>query len=536
MKIQLFLAAMLFSCIVSAQTNTSNRTCIKFTANGVSFTMVKVKCGTFTMGVSPVESGRIKASNAHYDHEVTITKDYYIGQTEVTQELWKAVMGTNPSEHKGLQYPVESINWTNCNNFIAKLNRLTGEVFRLPTEAEWEFAAKGGIQSRHYIYAGSDDIEKVGWRTDETHPVGLKQPNELGIYDMSGNAEEWCQDIFETTYPYWHLTDPTGPSEGDHYVARGGRPIPTRQGHLISHRGNKLGFRLALSKVSHPDRTEEVPLIIADRKKKNVNNSSEEYTVNTSVEVDGGTSTIGNNRSKSITVKSSVENDGSNIFTINDVNFKMILVDGGTFTMGNKRSKSPAVKPEHKVILSSFFIGETEVTQELWTAVMGQNPSEFKGSNLPVEHVSWDDCQQFVTKLSEMTGAKFRLPTEAEWEFAARGGNRSKNYMFSGSNNVDDVAIIRDPIKGQTYSVKYRMPNELGIYGMSGNVSEWCYDWFDNYDKKTQTNPTGPSHGKGRVIRGASFMGPRNYYLWYRTNSKPMTRISDTGLRLVMTK
>ena len=135
-----------------------------------------------------------------------------------------------------------------------------------------------------------------------------------------------------------------------------------------------------------------------------------------------------------------------------------------------------------------------------------------------------------------MTGAKFRLPTEAEWEFAARGGNRSKNYMFSGSNNVDDVAIIRDPIKGQTYSVKYRMPNELGIYGMSGNVSEWCYDWFDNYDKKTQTNPTGPSHGKGRVIRGASFMGPRNYYLWYRTNSKPMTRISDTGLRLVMTK
>lgn len=516
-KTLLLLAAILLSCNVYAQTVKSNRTCLKFTVNGVSFTMVKVKCGTFTMGVSPEDNKRIRASNARYDHEVTISKDYYMGQTEVTQELWQAVMGTNPSEHKGLTNPVESINLTNCKQFIAKLNQLTGEVFRLPTEAEWEFAAKGGTLSCHYIYAGSNDIEKVGWWADETYPVGLKQPNELGLYDMSGNAEEWCQDIFQTTYPYWHQTDPTGPSEGDDYVARSGIPIPTRQGHLESHRGHKLGFRLALTRVSHPERTEEVPLIIGDRKDK----------ANLSI-VD----------KSSITVNSSVDKDGSKNFTINDVKFKMKLVDGGTFKMGNNRSTSPEEKPEHQVTLSSFYIGETEVTQELWTVVMGRNPSIFKGSNLPVENVSWNDCQVFITKLNEMTGAKFRLPTEAEWEFAARGGNRSKNYMFSGSNNLYDVANIIDPRdpNAKTYPVTDKMPNELGIYGMSGNVFEWCYDWFEKYNISTQTNPTGPSVGNGRVLRGACFFGPPDNYLWSRMHDAPTVRDNCAGLRLVMTE
>ncbi len=520
-KIQLFLAAMLFSCNAVAQTDTSNQTCLKFTANGVSFTMVKVKCGTFTMGVTPEEARRINASNARYDHKVTITKDYYMGQTEVTQELWQAVMGTNPSEHKGPQKPVESINWTNCNNFIAKLNQLTGEVFRLPTEAEWEFAAKGGNYSRHYIYAGSDDIEKVGWwRTNETYPVGLKQPNELGLYDMSGNAEEWCQDIYETTYAYWHRTDPTGPSEGDQYVARSGTPIPTRQGHLISRRGHKLGFRLAMTKVSHLDRTEEVPLIIADRKK-NIN----PYNKNN----DGISS-------DNITVKSSVDNDGSKNFTINGVNFKMKLVDGGVFKMGNNSSNIQDAKPEHTVTLSSYYIGETEVTQELWLAVMGYNPSVFKASNHPVEQVSWDDCQMFIEKMYDITGCEFRLPTEAEWEFAARGGNKSKNYVFSGSNNEDDVAIIGGPNHSQTYPVSSKMPNELGIFGMSGNVSEWCNDWYESYNTNPQINPKGPLIGENRVIRGSCYSNPKDYYLWNRTYNKPTYRNNRIGLRLVMTK
>ncbi|MDO5341751.1 MAG: formylglycine-generating enzyme family protein [Bacteroidia bacterium] len=192
-------------------------------------------------------------------------------------------------------------------------------------------------------------------------------------------------------------------------------------------------------------------------------------------------------------------------FTVNGVSFEMIAVEGGTFTMGATSEQGSDAyddeKPTHSVTLSDYYIGKFEVTQELWEAVMGSNPSFFNGSNLPVEQVSWNDCQEFITKLNGLTGKNFRLPTEAEWEYAARGGNRSGGYKYSGSNNINDVAWY-DNNSGSTHAVGTKSPNELGIYDMSGNVYEWCQDWYGSYSSGSQTNPQGPSSGSYRVLRG----------------------------------
>ncbi len=184
----------------------------------------------------------------------------------------------------------------------------------------------------------------------------------------------------------------------------------------------------------------------------------------------------------------------------------MVHVEGGTFTMGATSEQGDDAdadeKPAHRVTLSSFSIGKYEVTQEEWQAVMGNNPSNFKGAKRPVEQVSWDDCQEFIRKLNAMTGKQFRLPTEAEWEYAARGGSQSRGYKYAGSNNLDNVAWYYSNASSQTHDVGGKQPNELGLYDMSGNVWEWCQDWYGDYSSSTQANPRGASSGSNRVYRG----------------------------------
>ena len=226
--------------------------------------------------------------------------------------------------------------------------------------------------------------------------------------------------------------------------------------------------------------------------------------------------------------------------TVNGITFNMIKVDGGMFTMGatpEQENPHQFEEPTHQVTLSSYYIGETEVTQELWKAVMGNNPSNFKGDNLPVENVSWEDSQTFIGKLNDLTGKRFRLPTEAEWEYAARGGKRSNHTQYSGSSNIDDVAWYSGNSGSKTHPVKTKKPNEFGLYDMSGNVNEWCQDWYGSYSSNAQTNPTGPGSGAYRVFRGGTW----SIFGWFcrssfRGNSSPGYRGYGLGFRLALSE
>ena len=197
-----------------------------------------------------------------------------------------------------------------------------------------------------------------------------------------------------------------------------------------------------------------------------------------------------------LTVTGEFAPQGITEYTVSGVNFKMVDVEGGTFTMGNPNYQSSDNTsnegPVHQVTLSSYSIGQTEVTQELWQAVMGSNPSYYSGTNLPVEQVSWNQCQAFVAKLNQMLpieGYEWRLPTEAQWEYAARGGSKSQGYQYSGSNTIGDVAWYQNNSSSKTHQVATKAPNELDIYDMSGNVEEWCQDHYANYSSSPQIDP-----------------------------------------------
>ena len=479
-------------------------------ANGVAFQMVEVRGGTFTMGATS-EQGSDAKSDEKPAHKVTLS-DYYIGKTEVTQALWEAVMGKSLSQIAsengwdtygvGDNYPMYYISWNDCKAFISKLNALTGKTFRMPTEAEWEYAARGGSKSRGYKYSGRDNIDDVAWYPynsgDKTHEVGAKSPNELGLYDMSGNVYEWCSDWYGD-YSSASQTNPKGRDSGTFRVRRGGSWVNDagccrcsyRGYDDPSYRGHYIGLRLCLSD----------------------NPALETSSVTPSVET----------------------------YYANGVAFQMVEVRGGTFTMGATSEQEVDAfgdeKPAHEVTLSDYYIGKTEVTQALWKAVMGNNPSYFEGENLPVECISWHDCKTFISKLNALTGKNFRMPTEAEWEYAARGGSKSRGYKYSGSNTLDDVAWYSGNSDSETHEVGTKSPNELGLYDMSGNVSEWCNDWHGDYSSASQTNPKGPDSGTKRVDRGGGWWhhagGCR---CSYRSCSGPDSGSYDLGIRLCLSE
>lgn len=223
--------------------------------------------------------------------------------------------------------------------------------------------------------------------------------------------------------------------------------------------------------------------------------------------------------------------------TVNGVSFIMIKIEGGDFTMGSTQEQVNDAyeweSPSHLVTLSDYMIGETPVTQALWQAIMGSNPSNFSGLQNPVENVSWDDCQIFIEKLNKITNRNFRLPTEAEWEFAARGGNKSKGYKFAGSNILSSVAWYEENSDATTHPVKQKIPNELGLYDMNGNVQEWCWDKFKLYNDIMHEEMIG-AFAKSYALRGGSWSADvrecrvSSRFFW------DSIRLDTVGLRLAL--
>lgn len=430
-----------------------------YTVNGVTFAMVNVEGGTFMMGA--LEGDNLALEDEFPRHQVTLSS-FAIGQTEVTQELWQAVMGSNPSQHVGNNLPVDYVSWNECQEFITRLNALTGRNFRLPTESEWEFAARGGNLSKGYLYSGSNNVDDVAWHTNNSgrlsQPVATKAPNELGIYDMSGNIQELCYDWYTDQYPSEPQTDPIGPATGIARITRGGCwawyttdycRVTFRDNALVNEHKSYIGLRLAEGPITQK------------------------------------------------------------VFSVNGAVFNMIKVDGGTFTMGASDNDTQAYdieRPAHQVTLSDYWIGETEVTEALWKAVMEVDAVPFSlGDNYPVRRMSWNQCMEFAQRLSQLTGLNFTLPTEAQWEFAARGGNFTHGYLYAGSATLDDVAWYAGNSDNVLHEVATKAPNELGIFDMCGNIAEWCLDDVYDYTSEPQVDPTHPNVTNNKMLRSSAW-------------------------------
>ena len=531
---------------------------LTFKANNMEFEMVFVEGGTFAMGCSAEHNNidfrhYICDNNEKPVHNVKLS-NFYMGKFEVTQKLWQTVMGTTLIQQRDLanpdwelygegdNYPVYYVSYEGCVEFCNKLNKLLytqlpeGYEFVLPTEAQWEYAARGGKKSRGYTYSGSNFINKVAWCEEncekKMRETGRKFKNELGIFDMSGNVWEWCRDWFEENYySYASATNPQGPLTGMQRVLRGGswsfKPwhcrVSTRYFYEPTGRSASVGFRIALAPAKE--------LFDLKSLKDAVNKLSARA--------------------------SSVNN---RIFKVDDLYFEMVFVDGGTFTMGctsNPNDCFENEEPTHSVTVSDFYIGKYQVTQQLWRKVMGSTLQQQRdlgnpewelygeGDDYPMYYINLWECEEFCFKLNDLLskllpeGYKFALPTEAQWEYAARGGKKSKGCIYSGGDIISKVAWFMENGNDKIQKIGMKKGNELGIYDMSGNVWEWCRDYFDGdyYYISPEYNPVGPEYGFQRALRGGSWRSTeQGCRVSCRYKSSPGDRASNCGLRLALVK
>jgi len=456
----------------------------KVNSSAVEFTMKKVEGGNYSMEYM-------------YDDQVaTVTgtlSDFYICPVEVTNKLWEAVMGWRPEgqSNNGDSYPVSNVNYYDIvreGGFIDKLNALcanqlpAGKRFALPTEAQWEYAACGGQQSMGYTYAGSNLLDDVAWYADNsdgaTHPVGLLQPNELGLYDMTGNVWEWTRDHFV-------YFDHLALNQGLNYVCNAANNYRVNRGGSYGTRQTGLETAYHTWIAMHQNYVSRgLRLVLVD------DFDEEELVVPT-------------------------QPDNLLTFSVNNgsvgYHLPMVEVKGGQYELVYERDG------EQKTVsgtLSDFYICQTETMNYLWETVMGSKPEGQTGSEglYPVTMVNYEDITGtggFLDRLNAMcadqlpAGMHFALATEAEWHYAAHGGRKSQGYTYAGSNTLSDVAWYADNGGGASHFVASKQPNELGLYDMSGNVWEYCNDWYaDLVDLPAAqgTDYTGPQ--SGQVIVG----------------------------------
>jgi formylglycine-generating enzyme required for sulfatase activity/serine/threonine protein kinase len=469
---------------------------------GIKLEMVLIPAGRFMMGSPASEVGR---KDNETQHEVTLTKPFYMGKYEVTQEQWQEVMGTIPNNWtKGAKEPLTNVSWTACQEFIKKLNAKTNGGYRLPTEAEWEYACRAGT-STAYSFGDSLTKSDAKYRDNKalgsTNVIGSYKPNAFGLYDMHGNVWEWCEDWFGD-YSTGVVVDPKGPAMGVSRVGRGGSFSNDVSDVRSSIRANPppalrtfhfFGFRLAKTadlknedslKITKPDPVAVMPamgnLLVAP------------FTEAKAKEVQKA---VAKSLQKEVEEKADLGKG---------VKLEMVLIPSGKFMMGSPVSEKSRANDEtqHDVTLTKpFYMGKYEVTQGQWENVMGSNPSSnTKGEKLPVTNVSWEDCQEFIKRLNSSNNGGYRLPSEAEWEYACRAGTRTM-YSVGGNLTKSDANFDGSSIK----TVGSYRPNAFGLYDMHGNVWEWCEDWLGDYRSEAVTDPKGPTNGTSRMLRGGAF-------------------------------
>jgi len=492
-----------------------------FLVPSINYKMIYIPPGSFIMGSPQSEKGR---DSDETQHKVIFTKAFYIGVTEVTQGQWQTVMGKNPSIFKdsGDDCPVE-------------MGEVNEYIYRLPTEAEWEYACRAGSTT---AFAGGDITEtecglephlaNFGWycgnSEDRVHPVAQTLPNAFGLYDMHGNVWEWCQDWYGQ-YPSGEVTAPQGPSSGSNRVPRGGgwdyRAEDCRSANRYggpAFRGNYLGLRLVRAfNVSQGEKEGHRKGRIED---KNI-------MIHLGKEGAQGKG----------------ENPLDKYFT-NSMGMKFAYIPPGTFMMGSPLSDND--EKQHEVTLTKgFYLGTTEVIQGHWQTIMGENPSYFKNCyDCPVESISWDDCQEFISRLNQQEGTNtYRLPTEAEWEYACRAGSKTAFADgditvtgFGAEPSLDRMGWYFDNADNRTHCVAQKNPNVWGLYDMHGNVWEWCQDWYGDYSSGAVIGPKGPSSGMHRVGRGGSWYFSAGFCRSAnRTNLRMANRSNYLGFRLART-
>ena len=560
-----------------------------------SISMVFIKGGCFDMG-DQFGDGE---DNEKPVHKVCVD-DFYLGEHEVTQKEWKDVMGSNPSYFNYCcgDFPVETVSWNDVQQFIKKLNDKTGMRYRLPTEAEWEYAAREGGRMVRFgtgkdtigpdeanIYTSANSKYKKpyvrsGVYRKKTVPVKSFSPNSLGLYDMSGNVWEWVQDWYDKDYYRNSPKDnPTGPGSGKYRVLRGGSwhilPLDMRAAFRYwakqGVRNNLFGFRIAQDKFQVVDelrtmdggtsKSEEERKIVERKRAGEDREKAEE-------------------KDKQFEEKQRLADDRERKKIKEKKPKGMVFIKGGCYQMGDTFGDGQDdEKPVHEVCVDDFYMGEHELTvgefREFinetsyrteaekvdgcyyWTGnewkkdrdKYWDNPGFSQTDKNPVTCVSWNDTNEFIKWKKRNTSFDYRLPTEAEWEYAAREGGKMVRFgtgkdiigpdeaNFNASSNFKKPYSRSGIFREKAVTIKSFSPNSLGLYDMSGNLWEWVSDWYDNkyYSNSPKDNPKGPSSGSFRVGRGGSWDNEPWYVrAVYRAGYDPSCWKLHMGFRLAI--
>ncbi|MGD0089135.1 MAG: formylglycine-generating enzyme family protein [Planctomycetota bacterium] len=536
---------------------------------GVKLELVLVPAGNFTMGSQETEKGR---RDNETQHEVTISQPFYMGKYVVTQEQYETVMGKNPAfpPNKGSKNPVDSVPWDNAQEFCKKLSAklpltlpsLRGGqgkwAIQLPTEAQWEYACRAGTRTRFYSGDADSDLGGVAWHQgnsrDTINPVGQKQANAWGVYDMHGNVQQWCADWYGE-YPDGAATDPAGPAAGTERVLRGGsfrdalcdcRSACRRMYNPVNP-NPYIGFRVVVAvaarnpfpAVAPKGKQEAVqvpaappPAAVAKQEAVQVPAAPPPFDLAAYA------------KEKRLAPALSLDLG-------NGVKLELVLIPDGKFMMGSPETEQDRVQGEtqHEVTITQpFYMAKYVVTQEQYSTLLGTNPAKFKGPQNPVETVSWDEAQEFCKKLSAKRPLTLppvhgrgkwtiQLPTEAQWEYACRAGTTARFYSGDADSGLEGVAWYAGNSGGTTHAVGLMRANAWGLYDMLGNVKEWCADVCAEYPAGEATNPEGPAAGSVRVLRGSSFCTlPPYCRAAFRFGFKQDFRHCDLGFRVVVVR